>query len=475
MIIMESTRPNEDIKVNCPQCGSPINFPESYRSIRCPYCSKVLLITSPNRVLKFYLNTELNARSIKYITERYCKREGLALPKSMEKLALYYVPFWRFRGLQYWLKVRTDTYEFEDGTRLETEAKVQIDSKHFDINFPASEIPWMRDLSLGIRAQTIELCPDLPVKLRELAEVIKPEIVMDTAREMAYNSLGRLSRNPSACYEELIGEKLTLVYFPLWVSQFLNNSGNFYLLIDGVSEQASSHFEGEFKEVMESDSFEGVGSIKIVPHHCPHCGADLTIDGESLAFLCQNCDRFWYLEGSQLRQVEVTTAKFDGSIDSKYFPFWRFEAIFNGERSILTFQQAKTLFTNKLSLLIDEPTDSIFKFYIPAFGLKNPGACWTLATNLTRSQPDIELSETVPSHRASCTLPEEEAAQLAGVLWYYLIFGCAGHSLRKSFNRDEVPDIHFRPGRLTYFPMKEDGIYLCEQTTGFAIQKKGVI
>ncbi len=171
--------PKEKVRINCLQCGASIKFPEGDHSVKCPYCSIVLLIIAPNRVLKYYLNTELEPRGLKFITEGYCKRSGIPLPNSVESPRLFYLPFWRFRGSRYWLFIESDVYEFEDGVKLETEPKVTVESKPFDLSFPGADISLMRNAFLGIRAQTVELCPEIPENLKNIANIIKPGIILD--------------------------------------------------------------------------------------------------------------------------------------------------------------------------------------------------------------------------------------------------------------------------------------------------------
>lgn len=464
----------DKIRINCTQCGNPLKIPEGDRSVKCPYCGMVLLITAPNRILKFYLNTELHRRSIKFITEGHCKRSGLKLPSRIEEPILYYVPFWRFGGVRYWLYISVEYIEIEGGPALEAARRVEVDSKPFDLSFPGSDIPLVRDIFLGIRSQTMELLPSLPESLSGSANIIKPEIILDHARDMAYEKAGVLEDKANAVFEELIGEKLTLIYFPVWVSRFINSDGKYHLIIDGVSKRAVCRHPGDIEEIRDRGGFEGVTSIEILPHHCPECGADLPAGGEAVVFHCGNCGRGWYLEGNGLIHNEQEFAEVTDR-DVKYYPFWRFEASFNSGDNLLTYKQAKQFFMNNLSLFIDDSLDEIFRFYVPAFSFRNPDQAWKLMANLTRSQPEIKFENDLTAREFTpCTLPQDEAAEFARVLWFYLFYNSRGSALENSIFLDDIPDVHFRPGHVVYLPMKEDGIYLKEQISGFTIQKRAV-
>ncbi|MBD3168156.1 MAG: hypothetical protein GF307_01650 [candidate division Zixibacteria bacterium] len=465
---------SEKIRINCTQCGAPITFPEGDHSVKCPYCSKVLLLISPQRVLKYYLNTELDERSIKFVTEGACKRLRVPLPTQFYDPKLYYLPYWRFRGAHYSLLIDNDRYEFEDGTILETEPKVNVISKPFDLNFPGTNIETFRNIFMGIRSRTLELCPTMPEHLEGVAKIIQPDILMDTAREMAYERTGGIRNQERAFYNELIGEVLTLVYMPIWVSPFINKEGMFHLVIDGLAKKELSLNKGEWRGIAETDGFDSIASQKIVPHHCPECGADLPAGGSAITFHCGNCGRGWHLQQNGLAQKEFLFAKHEGFDDVSYYPFWQFETTFAHGAELLTYQSAMAIIGSSLSVFIDDSSDEIFKFYIPGFKITNPHSAWKFAADLTRCQPDLEYRDSMNVKTAPCSLEEEEAGEFARAVWYYLL-SCSSKARFRDFGDvNSVPDVYFRPGKIVYLPMKEDGIFLREQISGSGIQKKGV-
>ncbi|MBD3233068.1 MAG: hypothetical protein GF315_05035 [candidate division Zixibacteria bacterium] len=420
------------------------------------------------------MNTRLNHRSVKFVTERYCKRSGIDLPRSFDDSRLIYIPFWRFNGMIYQLRAEAVTYTFSDGATLETEKKVKVDSKPFDINFPGVNQDLVNQIIMGIRSQVMELHPQLPPKLDKDADIIKPEITLDAAREMAYSNAFGVYRRKNVCYEELIGEKLTLIYFPVWISRFTNKTGAQWLLLDGVSKRGLACGQDEFRGFHSNGDFDGVGSIKILPHHCPNCGADLPAGKNAIVYTCQNCWLGWYLDGDRLRQIEIDYVDPGGDKNLKFFPFWEFGASFNSRGSILTYHQAQMLFRSKLSVFVDDSEDAIFRFFVPGFSARNPRSLWKLSSRLTQSQPKFTTSQRLRFSSVPATLPEDEAAQMARAIWFYLIFGTATNSFQSWNENSEVPEVNFHPGKLIYLPMKEEGIYLREQFTGFAVQKRGI-
>jgi len=114
------------------------------------------------------------------------------------------------------------------------------------------------------------------------------------------------------------------------------------------------------------------------------------------------------------------------------------------------------------------------RFYIPAFSIRDPNKAWKLMANITRNQPDFKWRDYSMESPVAGSLPESEACEFGRVLWFYLIFCSAGGNIDTVIRGSEIPDIHFRPGQIVYLPMKEDGIFLREQTTGFGVQKGGV-
>ena len=141
----------------------------------------------------------------------------------------------------------------------------------------------------------------------------------------------------------------------------------------------------------------------------------------------------------------------------------------------MTYRSAMALIGSSLSVFIDDSSDEVFKFYIPGFRISNPNSAWKFAADLTRCQPDIKYRDPMNRKTAQCSLSEEEAGEFARALWYYLLSCSAKAKFRHLEDVSSAPDVHFRPGKIVFMPMKEDGIYMREQITGSGIQKRGVL
>ena len=102
------------------------------------------------------------------------------------------------------------------------------------------------------------------------------------------------------------------------------------MLIDGMAKKVFSCREGVFDEISENEGFEGIPSPRLIAHHCPECGEDLPAGGDAVVFQCHNCERGWMLDQTGLTRAEISSVKSEDK-DVKYYPFWRFEAIFNGK------------------------------------------------------------------------------------------------------------------------------------------------
>jgi len=105
---------NFQIEQQCPQCGAPIILDETDRILTCGFCR-----------IRVYLATEDHFRFY------FPPKEGIAEP-------LYFLPFWRIKGLSY------------------TIGESEILSKYFDTNFLAMDTDLLPH-SLGLRPQAMKL------------------------------------------------------------------------------------------------------------------------------------------------------------------------------------------------------------------------------------------------------------------------------------------------------------------------------
>jgi len=158
---------NFQIEQQCPQCGAPIILDETDRILTCGFCR-----------IRVYLATEDHFRFY------FPPKEGIAEP-------LYFLPFWRIKGLSY------------------TIGESEILSKYFDTNFLAMDTDLLPH-SLGLRPQAMKLffVGSGDVSGRFIAS--SGETGENLLKKYRNRSPGKYDR------EIFIGERKSVIYAPVY-------------------------------------------------------------------------------------------------------------------------------------------------------------------------------------------------------------------------------------------------------------------
>jgi len=88
-------------RFNCPGCGSSLLTLEGAISLRCSFCGLVMRIGAPGRILKYYYESRLDSIALKIILEKHLKDNDRLAAIRIETSRLFYLPFYRFRGMSY--------------------------------------------------------------------------------------------------------------------------------------------------------------------------------------------------------------------------------------------------------------------------------------------------------------------------------------------------------------------------------------
>jgi hypothetical protein len=127
-------------------------------------------------------------------------------------------------------------------------------------------------------------------------------------------------------YHELVGERLSLIYFPWW----LVRSGERIVLIDGVSGGVvTDNLPLSVYAPLNSGGTVATETVSFRPLLCPNCGWDFPVRGDDAIFFCSSCERSWILEGKELRPLEHEVALFPepkAKGQRRYLPFWLTDA-----------------------------------------------------------------------------------------------------------------------------------------------------
>jgi predicted RNA-binding Zn-ribbon protein involved in translation (DUF1610 family) len=399
------------IQHHCPQCGAPATLEETDRIFSCQFCRvKSLLVPKPYFRYLFAADA----------------------PKGKD---VFYVPFWRFKGMFFACGHQGIHHRFIDVSRQALHSKV----------FP---------ISVGVRSQALKLkfvSSDTPGRF------LTPNIPLTKAMDIFDTQYSSCVPKP-ILHQAHIGESLSLLYSPFYVDQ---------TLYDGISNVPAADTLPEDFDANSLSSLPPRDSVRFIPALCPNCGWDLRADKDAIALACENCGSIWQAGGNGMEKIHVAHAPATEEGPSVYVPFWRIKAEVKG---LQLDSYADLVRQANLPKVIQEAWEATeFRFWIPAFKVQ-PRTFLRLSTTFTLSQPQETLEITIPKQKMlSVNLPVEEAAEV-------LKTTVAGFLKPAKRLLTLFPDIRIRPIRylLVYLPFIEKHHEFINLKYRFAINKNQI-
>lgn len=457
------------VSARCPSCGAPLELQEGANVSRCPFCNLPLLFQAPNSILTYYLEPQVNQREIPFRLDRFRKDNGESLSRRVDEIKLYYLPFWRFTCEIFYTQVDDSSTEpFQEKTEAE------ILTKDWDINFPANDSNDFALSTLGLRPEWLKLRLLTDKNLIKTGHVLTLELDSSSAKEKTLKSLQLLMENKKSSGKELVlkllDESLSLIYFPLWIANFIANDGKYHQIIDAITGRTLMHSSGyfELKENLTRETKE-ISTPKIMPHRCPNCGGDLPVTPFHLIFPCENCSRIWELSANGYLPIKGEIAKVKNPELNKpsksvcYFPFWVFQARPAKEKDF-PIQKLVELIPSEIGWFKVKDKSKPFLFYVPAFEIKNLSKVPALSLVLTRTQPDLETEIWEKTKLNGAVMSVEDAQKIAQILWIHLI------SEKVNLPLDEWKELILEKGKIVWYPYYEECNFLEDLVTGYTFQ-----
>jgi predicted RNA-binding Zn-ribbon protein involved in translation (DUF1610 family) len=463
------------VSASCPACGAPLELLEGADVAGCAFCGLPLLFRSQKKILRYYLEPKLKRRSISFLVDRYRKENQESLPKRIDRARLFYLPFWRFTAQAFYtIFSRPQPSPFS--TMSEEEAIAEILVKDWDVNFTAHESNHLAIATLGMRPDWLKLkiLTD-PIHLRKQADVMSLEVSSSAARKRALKSLnfflGRKKGPEDELVLKLLEERLSLIYFPLWVVDLVVPEGKFFQVIDAVTtrtlKQSPGYFDSKKNQTPDVERFH---PLAIVAHRCPNCGWDLPVTAFHVVFPCNNCGRIWEVREGSYRQIraEVVKPKEEPRPETRrspgYYPFWVFELKFRQGRGS-SIREVFELLPSEIGLFGALDKSRPFLFYVPAFELANLKKVAEIGLAYIRTQPQLETQNLRGENLEGVLIPEDDAKRMAELLWTNLISRKANLDLRTRMNPE------FGRGRVIWCPCHRQGAFLRDAVIGYSFQR----
>ena len=381
------------IDYQCPQCGAPAVLEETDHLFTCEYCK-----------VKSYLLS----RVYRYVLPH--KADG--------GKRLYYVPYWRFKGL------------------LFSCTPNGIKDRIVDVSTRGVHIAKLPP-SLGLRSQTLKirfLTPDTEGRF------LQPEV---TYQEMLQGIRDRYASSlPGPLFhQEFIGETLSIVYAPYYMED---------RIYDAVLNRPLQAALSEDTDLNARPGGRPTWQLQFVPAQCPECGWDLEGQRDSFALNCRNCHSVWHAGKKKFMKVGFGTLPRGDGAEVTYLPFWRIGTDVSGIP--LKTEADLVRLANLPKVVMPPMEENPFHFWAPAFKVR-PRDFLTFSLRTTLTQPRHDLEPKLPGGTLyPVTLPVDEAMESLK-----LNLASFMKPPRKLYPR--LPDIKISPRdlRLVYIPFNRRG------------------
>jgi hypothetical protein len=343
---------NWQIEQQCPQCGAPIILDESDRILLCKFCRT-----------QVYLSTKDHFRY--YIP-----------PAKGIGESIYFIPYWRLKGLSYTLEGLNTSYRFFDATLLA---------------FSSRLLP----VSLGLRPQALKL---KFVGRDNAGEFIEPSHkTREALSDVDQSIVGKPDQQ-----RIFIGETISVIYAPVY-----SDNGCLY---DAILKKPFTPKveEKEIKQALSSAPAEK-WQVNFIPMLCPNCGADLPGEKDALIVFCSNCDSAWKSSNMNFTKVDFSIWS-EKREDIVYLPFWRMKAKIDGVQ-LETYADLIEV-ANLPKVTTEAWKHTPFYFWSPAFKI-NPAVFlrWCRQLTITPAETDLKTEAFPAKTIYPVTLPATEAAE----------------------------------------------------------------
>lgn len=397
---------------NCPSCGAPVELAEADRLVSCSYCDG--------------LNYLVNSGPLRFILPH-------EVPARLGEENLIYLPYLRFKGHIYTCSGKDLTHDIVDTTQL----------GYNDAKLPAS---------LGLRPQAMKVRLYGPEQRGQFIKLT--EKVVDVFSKAAQLSDSVTTRTHELYHRSFIGETISFIYLPTYLKSTT--------LVDGVLNRPLCRRMG--RELLNYTTAPTQKWLpRFLPAICPHCGAALQAEKDSLVLSCSNCQTLWQEESGKFVKIDFTVM--DGGRTNTYLPFWRVTPATEGVQ-LNNFADLLHL-TNQPVASGQDDSAKRLSFWVPAFKVR-PKHFLRLTKSLTLSQGKIAAGEQdVPKKMFPVTLPVQEAGQA-------LKAALADMVLDKKHFMPQLPRLRMTPERyeLVYLPFHSLGHDLVQDHTSVAISRK---
>ena len=226
--------------LTCPNCSGVVPVPEGVRVVSCPFCEMRSLVQGDQGVRRWQIVNKLNREqalaAVKGFFSGMNKARDLKKTADIREVFLVYLPYWRVQAfVAGWMFGREKSGK--DSTRP-VEVEVMEEMLWNDAAADVSEFGVHQ-----VSAAKSDLEPYDSDALHAEGMVFEPVESRDEALAEARSHFlfrGRKKKQLRQKFFEkfhFLREKLSLVYYPLWVARYEYRGRNYQVVVDGINGQ----------------------------------------------------------------------------------------------------------------------------------------------------------------------------------------------------------------------------------------------
>lgn len=223
--------------LTCPNCGGVVPVPEGARIVTCQFCNMSSLVQGERGVRRWHVTNRLDRpaalEEVKEFFKGMNKARDLDDKAEIAELFLVYLPYWRVNAfVAGWLFGRVKS---GDDSTKPVEVEVMEEMEWNDAATDVSEF--------GVHRVTVshqDLEPYDAESLHAEGMVFEPVESRSEALDEAklhFIHRGRSKRSLNQKYFEkfhILRQRLSLVYYPLWVARYRYRNRSYQVVVDGV-------------------------------------------------------------------------------------------------------------------------------------------------------------------------------------------------------------------------------------------------
>ena len=233
--------------LSCPNCGGALEVDAGLRVVRCPFCRTPLLATSEVGIRRLAVEPQIDtgrARQIAHgwLTKGVAKNPKLKTQAKIGEAFLSFLPFYRVEADCIGFALGTEERRRTSGSgknRRTTTYEVDVErrvEKSFETTYPALNVAeW------GIQRVDLRGDPLVPFDgdaLDRLGMVFPPTGSETEVRDAALEHFRRKAdparglKRVRFRFLQTLRERLTVVYYPLWVVRYRFQERSYQVLVD---------------------------------------------------------------------------------------------------------------------------------------------------------------------------------------------------------------------------------------------------